>query len=299
MRAQLSHGRDDARVSSTGCVWVPRLAGGRGAPADAALRDGAGRSYVERVGVRDVVRAASAEARAEGVTRGMRRREAEARCPEAVCVDADDAVEARTFELVARAVEQFTPRVVLDRPGRARFPTRGPSRYFGGDDVARRASPRPRSIAARRSRWSPTFGSGIADGGFAARLAAAPADDRGRSRATSAAFVAPWPVSTLGDDELASLLVRLGLPTLGDVAALPSDAVLARFGSEGRAFHELARGIDPGPPVCSSPAARSRRTDGARPARRTRRRRRRSRRRNSPTGCCDGSRSAGSRARAW
>ncbi len=64
----------------------------------------------------------------------MRRREAEARCPGVVVVDADLALEARTFELVARAVETVTPRVVLDRPGRCSFPTRGPSRYFGGDD---------------------------------------------------------------------------------------------------------------------------------------------------------------------
>ena len=87
----------------------------------------------ERIGSRDLVRAASEDARANGVTRGMRRREAEARCPGVAVVDADPALEARTFELVARAVEIVTPRVVLDRPGRCTFPTRGPSRYFGGD----------------------------------------------------------------------------------------------------------------------------------------------------------------------
>src|SRR5204862_7945658 len=69
----------------------------------------------------------------------------------------------------------------------------------------------------------------------------------------SSAFLSPWPVSTLGDPELTSLLVRLGLPTLGAVAALPPDAVLARFGVEGRRFHDLARGIDPGPPVLVTP----------------------------------------------
>ena len=59
---------------------------------------------------------------------------------------------------------------------------------------------------------------GIADGVFVARLAArrsvvVPAGG-------SAEFVAPWPVSVFDDDDLASLLVRLGLPTLGAVAAL-------------------------------------------------------------------------------
>ena len=69
----------------------------------------------------------------------------------------------------------------------------------------------------------------------------------------SAAFLAPWPVAVFDDAELAHLLVRLGLRTLGDVAALPADAVLARFGVEGRAFHDLARGLDPGPPVLVAP----------------------------------------------
>ena len=57
----------------------------------------------------------------------------------------------------------------------------------------------------------------------------------------------------LDDPELASLLVRLGLPALGDVAALPADAVLARFGADGRRFHDLARGLDAGPPVLVTP----------------------------------------------
>ena len=57
----------------------------------------------------------------------------------------------------------------------------------------------------------------------------------------------------LDDEALASLLVRLGLRTLGDVAALPADAVLARFGIDGRRFHDLARGIDAGPPVLVTP----------------------------------------------
>ena len=76
----------------------------------------------------------SHEARAEEITAGLRRREAEARCPGIVIVDVDPAADARAFEPVARAVECLTPRLVIDRPGMLAFPTRGPSRYFGGDD---------------------------------------------------------------------------------------------------------------------------------------------------------------------
>jgi len=208
----------------------------------------------ERVGARELVRAASADARAVGVTRGMRRREAEAQCPEAVCVDTDEAFEARTFEVVAREVETITPRVVLDRPGLCAFATRGPSRYFGGDD-ALAVRVRDGVVAALDDR-EPDVRIGIADGGFAARLAArraAPQAPFVVEPGTSALCCAPWPVVTLGDPELVSLLVRLGLHTLGDVAALPADAVLARFGADGRRFHDLAHGRDPEPPVLVTP----------------------------------------------
>ena len=256
-RGERSRG-ERSRVRASGmtrtcCVWCPDW------PVVAARRRDPALQRVpvfvrERVGARELVRAASAEARAAGVTRGMRRREAEAQCPDAVCVDADDALEARTFEIVARAVEVLTPRVVLDRPGLCAFMTRGPSRYFGGDHAL--AVRVREGVAAALGGADPDIRVGIADGGFAARLAArrAVADapfvvDPGGS----AAFCAPWPVSALDDPELVSLLVRLGLPTLGDVAALPADAVLARFGADGRRFHDLARGLDAGPPVLVTP----------------------------------------------
>ena len=236
----------------TGCVWCPDwpvIAARR--HADAMGTDLRNRPLIvrERVGSRDLVRAASAEARAVGVARGMRRREAEARCPEAVCVDRDEANEARAFEVVARAVERFTPRVVLERPGRCEFPTRGPSRYFGGDDAL--ATQIRTAVAEALGPDGVDVRIGIADGVFVARLAArrsvvVPAGG-------SAEYVAPWPVSVLDDDDLAGLLVRLGLPTLGAVAALAPDAVIARFGSEGRRIHALARGIDPGPSVLVVP----------------------------------------------
>src|SRR3954468_20257345 len=116
-------------TTRTGCVWCPDW------PVIAARTRDPGLHGVpvvvrERIGARDVVRAASADARAEGVARRMRRREAEGRSLKAECIDADEANEARTFEVVARAVEAFTPRLVLERPGRCEFPTLGPARYF-------------------------------------------------------------------------------------------------------------------------------------------------------------------------
>jgi len=236
-------------MTRTGCVWCPDW------PVVAARRHDEALRTVPvvvraRAGSRDVVRAASAEARAAGVTRGMRRREAEACCPDAVCVDADEAGEVRAFEIVARAVERFTPRLVLDRPGRCAFPTRGPSRYFGGDE------PLAQQV---REAVSDTLGPdgddvriGIADGLFTAQCATRHAS-RDRPMVVpaggSAAFLAPWPVHALGDDAFADLCVRLGLDTLGAVAALPRASMSARFGADGERLHDLARGFDPQPPA--------------------------------------------------
>ena len=109
--------------------------------------------------------AASPAARCEAVELGLRRREAQARCPGLVVVAADPARDARAFEPVAIALDALTPRIELTRPGRLAFATRGPSRYFGGDRRARPSGSlhlQPRRSAAeptspaRRSSASPT-----------------------------------------------------------------------------------------------------------------------------------------------
>ena len=190
--------------------------------------------------------AVSSAARAEGVRIGHRRREAEAACPGIVVVDVDPANEARVFEPIARAVESITPRVVLERPGVLSFPTRGPSRYHGGDggliDHLRAAIDAVGPVDHRM---------GIADSGFSARLAArrgiiVPVGE-------TPTFLAPWSVGTLGDADLADLLTRLGLSTLGAFAQLPESAVLARMGREGVAAHRVARGEDAHPSALTTP----------------------------------------------
>ncbi len=200
--------------------------------------------------------------RAEGVRRGMRRRDAEARCPSLVVLDHDPARDARAFEPVAAAVEAFAPRVELTRPGLCSVATRGPSRYFSGDEPLA-----ARVVAAVREVLGPGashVGAGVADGAFAASLAA-------RATAGGApvlvlaeggtiSFLSDLPVSALGEDagmvepagsggmaELASLLVRLGLRTLGSVAALPEADVVARFGPGGGLAWRRANGFDDRP----------------------------------------------------
>ena len=214
-------------------VWCPDwpvVAAGLGSVPSAVL--GAGR-----------VVACSAAARAEGVTRGLRRRQAEARCPGLAVVDHDPAADARAFEPVVVAVEAFTPEVEIVRPGVCAVATRGPSRYFGGDDAL--VGLVAAAVDGALPEGAPPCRVGVADGPFAAERAAragvvVPAG-------SSAAFLSGFPVSTLGDVDLADLLVRLGIRTLGQLAELPAPAVLARFGPAGGAAHRLARGLDERP----------------------------------------------------
>lgn len=237
----------------TACLWCPDWPIVVLRARDPALH-GVPVAVVERAERGLVVIAASTEAVEEGVTLGLRRREAEACCPGLTVAEADPNVEARAFERVARAVETFTPRFVLEEPGRLIFPTRGPARYFGGDAaMAVRCLDAVRAIGITDARV------GVADGGFAAVLAARAAEPGAAyvvPPGESPGFLAPWPVAALEvpeQPELADLLVRLGLRTLGAFASLPAGAVLGRFGVAGARAHRLARGDDehtapPAPP---------------------------------------------------
>ncbi len=80
--------------------------------------------------------ACSASARAAGVRRGLRRREAQARCPQLHVVTADPARDARHFEDVTAAVDDLVPRAEVLRPGLLVLPVRGAARYFGSEQAA-------------------------------------------------------------------------------------------------------------------------------------------------------------------
>ena len=204
--------------------------------------------------------AASPAARAEGVGVGLGRREAQGRCPELEVVAADPGRDARAWEPVVAAVEAFTPGVEVVRPGVVALGTRGPSRYFGGDHaLGARVAAAADAVTGRTG-----CRVGVADGRLAAHLAAretaahlVPSEAGGPVRVVatggSRAFLAPWPVATLERPELADLLERLGLRTLGDLAALPTRAVLARFGPDGAVAHRLSRGLDSHPLAARTP----------------------------------------------
>src|SRR5579863_4703494 len=79
--------------------------------------------------------AATAAARAAGVRPGLRRREAQGHCPELEVIPADTGRDARTWESAVVALEMLTPAVEVLAPGAAALATRGPARYFGGDEA--------------------------------------------------------------------------------------------------------------------------------------------------------------------
>ncbi|BDZ47083.1 hypothetical protein GCM10025866_29920 [Naasia aerilata] len=139
-------------------------------------------------------------------------------------------------------IEEIMPGVQVLRPGTAAIRMQGPARYYGSEEAAAEELLRcleQLGVADARI--------GVADGPFAAEQAArrsGAAPVRIVPQGGSPAFLAPLSVAILDLPELAVLLKRLGLPTLGAFAALPELEVRNRFGAEGAVAHRLAAGLD-------------------------------------------------------
>ncbi|MFK4837669.1 hypothetical protein ACI3KY_18220, partial [Microbacterium sp. ZW T2_14] len=108
---------------------------------------------------RNLVVACSASARAEGVRRGQRRRDAQARCPGLILVNADAARDHRAFAPIVSMIEERAPGVQLVRPGLCALRARGPARYYGGETEAARVL-----LGALREAGVDGVRAGIADG---------------------------------------------------------------------------------------------------------------------------------------
>ncbi|WP_454111434.1 Y-family DNA polymerase [Microbacterium aurum] len=222
-------------------VWVPDW------PVVALTRDGdEPLDAAEPIAVfhKGVVVACSAAARAEGVRRGQRRRDAQARCPQVTVVEADPVRDHRAFAPLIAQIEEQAPGVQLLQPGLCALRARGPARYFGGEAAAATVL-----AGAVQATGVAEVRVGIADGTFtaeqAARSGTRPGDPvRIVPAGQAAAFLAPLPVTVL-DEELAPLFARLGVQTLGEVAALGADRLTERFGARGARLHALAAGRDP------------------------------------------------------
>jgi protein ImuB len=185
--------------------------------------------------------ACSEAAWAEGVAVGLRKRQAESRCSDLLVVDADPARDARAFEPVVAAVETAAPAVQVCEPGLCALPARGPARYYGSE----RAAVSWVTQAVEGALGPARCRVGIADGLWPACQAARTGTIVPAGR--TPAFLSELPVEVLVEPDLADRFRRLGLRTLGDVAALPSAAMVERFGHDGARAHRLARGVDERP----------------------------------------------------
>ncbi len=188
----------------------------------------------------------SPAARAEGVRRGLRKREAQARCPQLVVVDHDPGRDARAFEPVLAAVEELAPGLEVIRPGAVALAARGPASYYGGEEAAAE-----KLVEHAALRCGVEMQAGVAEGVFAALIAAragviVPPEG-------TAHFLAGMDIGALDRPGLTDLLRRLGIRTLADFAALPQADVLARFGFDAAYAHQLARGEDERPLAVRQP----------------------------------------------
>jgi len=202
---------------------------------------------------KNLVFACSAAARAEGVTRGLRVREAQARYPELTVLDHDPGLDSRAFEPIIAALEQLVPGVQVLRPGLCAVKVRGAARYYGGEKAAG-------LFLAGRADEEGAGGArvGIADGIFTADQAARQAARRAApvqvvAQGAAAGFLSPLSVGLLEDPQLVTLLRRLGIRTLGEFAELAADDVFTRFGHDGARLHALASGRDSWPVTPRTP----------------------------------------------
>jgi protein ImuB len=191
-----------------------------------------------------VVAECSPEARALGLRVGMKRRDAQMRCPGLIVVPDLPERNRRIFDSVLITLQNTVPQHTLLEPGMLAYRARGVSRFYGGEEAAAQAV-----ISALHShRHSFPSRVGISDDVFSAVMAARSMKPEHPIRIVppggAAAFLAGLPVDVLDDGPAVSLLKRLGVNTLGDCVALGEEALRERFGTTGEMMYRLASGRD-------------------------------------------------------
>lgn len=191
-------------------------------------------------------------ARKSGVTRGMRLRTAEQLCPELLALPLDPNREGRAFEPVIAAVEKLLAFVEPLRPGLLLAPAAGGAKWFGTEDTL------CAGVVEEITRQTGVECQvGVGTGLLCAVLAARSGEvvSAGQEQAFLAQFQLVEATRVWGQHqpeqarELLEALRRLGINTLGDLAALPVRDVLGRFGKLGTQLHTLAGGGDIAPAV--------------------------------------------------
>ncbi len=196
---------------------------------------------------RGVVSAASYEARRFGIRSAMPLRTAGALCPEAVFLPVDG----RKYQAVSREVmtilRRFTPLVEPISIDEA-FLDVTASRALFGDGPTIGRTIRAAILAEVRL----TASVGVASSKLVAKIAS----DLRKPDALvvvetggEAAFLAPLAIQRLWGvgERTSAALAELGVTTMGELAALPNDLLVRRFGRHGAKLAERARGLDDDP----------------------------------------------------
>ena len=198
---------------------------------------------------RGVVATASYEARAFGISSAMPISQAWKRCPHGVYVHPDMDKYAAVSKEVMEVVGGFSDCVEPVSIDEAFLDVTGSRRAFGdGETVARRLK------EAVRERTALTASVGVATSKLVAKVASDMRKPDGLvvvRPGAEAAFLAPLPIRRLWgvgpktEEELA----RLGVHTIGALAALDPGRLARRLGTHGHDLMRLARGEDDRPVV--------------------------------------------------
>jgi DNA polymerase-4 len=193
---------------------------------------------------RGVVSAASYEARRFGVHSAMSLREAVRRCPEGVFLPVDGRRYQQASRDVMAVLRRSTPQVEPISIDEAFLDVTGSRQLFGdGEAIARSIK------AAVREEVGLTASVGVASTKLVAKIASDLRKPDGLvvvPPGAEATFLAPLPIGRLWGvgEKTRMVLADFGVQTIGDLAALPPDVVVRRFGKHGASLVERARGVD-------------------------------------------------------
>lgn len=203
---------------------------------------------------RGVVSAASYEARRFGIHSAMSLREAYRRCPDAVFLPVDGRRYQQASRDVMAILRRFTPLVEPISIDEAFLDVSASAALFGdGPTIARRIKTEVREEVGL------TASVGVAGTKLVAKIASDLRKPDGLvvvSWGEEAAFLGPLPIGRLWGvgEKTAAALAEYSVRTIGDLAALPPDLVVRRFGKHGASLVERARGLDPDPVHDGDPA---------------------------------------------
>ena len=205
---------------------------------------------------RGVVSAASYEARKFGVHSAMPLRTAGRLCPNGVFLPVDGAKYQAVSREVMTILRRYTPLVEPISIDEAFLDVTGSRKLFGdGETIGRLVK------KAIHEEVGLTASVGVARTKLVAKIASdlrkpdglvvvKPGDEE--------AFLRPLPISRLWGvgAKSAAALSEYGVRTIGDLAALPPDLLVRRFGKHGASLGDRARGLD-ADPVGNRDAAKS------------------------------------------